>query len=211
VGLAMSPKHYETDVVIKEEHAALAARYGLFPYEHEIDAERQSDWICEQLWYFDEHRIVGLMRLTAQRETRARAVDLSIRFADYDAVWQKVRTELVSEGEHGYAAGPLRLRIVAHNLESELLQDAWVCAYNRKTPGKGVFARSVPGNGLFAQDAAYYLLAEVRPHTHAEAPVVLLQDGSLGFRVETDGAAVTVAMGEVENKLHCELKRGMEA
>ncbi len=205
VGLAMSPSHYESDVVIKAERAALAARYDLFPYEHEIDPEQQSDWICEQLWYFDDERMVGLMRLTAVKETQARAVDLSIRFADYDAVWQKAETELHRTGDGLYAAGPLRLRVLAHNLESEILQDTWICAYDRKTPGKGVFARSAPRSGLFPQDASYTLLAEVRPHTSPVVPIVLLEGDSFGFRIETGDTIITVAMDETENKLRCEL------
>jgi len=207
-GLAMSPEHYESDVVVKEERAALAARYGLFPCEHELDPSRDSDWLCEQLWYFDEHRMVGLMRLTARRETQARAIDLSVRFANYDAVWKEARTELMPAGEHAYAAGPLRLRVIAHNLESELLQDTGVCAYDRKTPGKGLFARTAAGNGRFKQGAEYHLLAEVRPHTSPVAPIALLQGVSRGFRVETGGAIITITMSETDNGLAWELEKG---
>jgi hypothetical protein len=202
----MSPERYESDVVIQEERAALGARYALFPYEHEIGPERQSDWACEQLWYFDAERMVGLMRLTAARETKARAVDLSVRFADYDAVWQKAQTELRSEGEHRYEAGPLRLQVIAHNLESEVIQDTWVCAYDRKTPGKGVFARSVASDGAFPQGTAYYLLAEVRPHTSPAVPIGLLRNGSFGFRIEAEYDTITVTMDETDNGLRCKLK-----
>jgi len=202
VGLAMSPQHYSSDVAIQEERAVLGARYGLFPCEHELDNNRSSDWMCEQLWYLDDERLVGLMRLTAERDTRARAIDLSARFADYDAVRQKALTECRRTAAHTYEAGPLELRVLDHNLDREVIEDTWVCAYTKDTPGKGVHARAAAVNGRVDRGTQFHLLIEVRPGTSAPACISRLVEG-FGFRVQADACEFMIRMSGEGKQVTC--------
>lgn len=207
MGLGMTPQAYASDAILQGEQALLAACYGLYPFEHAVDPARPSDWRCEQLWYFDAERLVGLLRLTAERDTEARAVDLSVRFADYDAVRGEVVTHCLLGEDGTYAAGPLRLRILSHTLARELVEPTWVCAYLRDRPGRGVYLRSESADGRFRAGEQFELLAEIRPRDSVPAALVRLEDG-FGFRLFTEQGSTTARLCDAGGGVRCELRCG---
>lgn len=200
VGLAMSPEHYQSDVIVKEDRAVMGVRYHLLQYQQWVTQPIASDWRCDQLWYFDRERLVGLMVLEALRDTSACGVDLSCRFANY---WQlseeadeaqSTPLDVVDQGE--YACGPLRLRVIAHNLAEELVTACWVCTYVKGSPGRGYYARTWRESGSFKAGERFYLLAELRPSTSNPADIQLLESAT-GFRLGSREVRLETSEDEV--------------
>ncbi len=182
-GLTMSPAQYERNVVIRDTHAVLWARYDLYQVEQTLPGNATSDWVAEQLWYFDRERLIGLLSLTPKRPTTAHAVDLSVRFAHYDSERAHPQIELIGQGDGNYRSGPFALRVVEHNMEALKIEETWVCNFDEDLSGKGCFARSTPADGGFHPGQTHRLLVEVRLNGSAPAVIEFSGDSSKGFRL----------------------------
>lgn len=203
LGLAMSPEKYQSDVAVQENRAAMCVQYDLHQYQQWLDETSESDWISRQLWYFDDERLIGLMILEAKTETTARAVDLSARFASYTSQ-DNCKTELRKIAGDEYASGPLRLRVIEHNLGADAIEDAWTCTYELDSPGRGLFARSNSKNGKFQPGDRFHLLVEIRTETTATAEIERVDD-AVGFKIGVDGTERTVRMESGDAEVTCSL------
>lgn len=177
---------YLRRLIVTEKMACLAVRSPVFGggigWNHLLP---ESGWQMRQVWFFDPHRVIGMLVVDTASANCSPARELGI-YARLGGSDNKVE-----ERNGMFICGDISLRVVASNLRSYAIKPAYrFCMDNDFKSTELILSENIGGK----TSKSYMALMEIFPTGSKPADIVPLASGALsGFKVSAQNLNMTAA------------------